>query len=78
MKTTLAAAAVLLAAGCSHYVHRDPAHDFDTDYYDCQKEAAPQNHRRKEMIDRCLRLKGWELEPGAIKKALQGTPPQSE
>lgn len=66
----LAIAAALLTAGCSHYVHPDKDRSFDQDYYACQQEAAPQNQRRKEMIDRCMRLKGWEVEPGAVKKAL--------
>lgn len=52
---------VLLLAGCArHYVHPDKERAFEADYYECQKEAAPQSHRRKEMIDRCMRLRGWE------------------
>lgn len=54
----------LAAAGCgTNYQHptKDQA-EFQRDLYDCERDAAPQVDPiyRRRMMDRCLRLRGWQ------------------
>lgn len=57
--------AILIAAiltGCTtSMVNPNPRADFDQDYYECQKDAAPvtEQPRRYQMEQMCMKTKGW-------------------
>lgn len=57
-----AAIVAILLAGCTTTLqHPDPRADFERDYYQCQKDAAPiqEQPRRYDVEQRCMRIKGW-------------------
>lgn len=70
--TRVAILAVLFLSGCGkYYVHADKERAFEPDFYECEKDAAPVNSpgRRSDMMDRCMRLKGWErTHPGPLER----------
>jgi hypothetical protein len=56
----------LTLAGCAiNYKHETTsASDFDRDMYGCERDAAPvqDRGRNRQMIERCMRVKGWQQE----------------
>ena len=54
----------LALAGCAtNYKHQTrSASDFDRDMYECERDAAPvqDRARNRQMIERCMRVKGWQ------------------
>jgi hypothetical protein len=54
----------LALAGCAtNYKHQTgSASDLDRDMYECERDAAPvqDRGRNRQMIERCMRVKGWQ------------------
>jgi hypothetical protein len=53
---------VLLAGCATEWRHpMKGAAEYERDYYECEKDAAPQQDviRWRGMMERCLRSKGW-------------------
>jgi hypothetical protein len=56
----------LALTGCAaNYKHQAAsASTFDRDMYECERDAAPvqDRGRNRQMIERCMRVKGWQQE----------------
>lgn len=62
MPMMLAVALALALQGCAPtHAPGKNAHDYESDVYQCEKEAAPQRDLIlwRQMRDRCMRLRGW-------------------
>ena len=64
MNKTLTLLLTLALAGCAaNYKHQTTsASAFERDLYECERDAAPvqDRGRNRQMIDRCMRVKGWQ------------------
>ena len=64
MKKPLTLLLTLAVTGCAtNYKHQTTsASAFERDMYACERDAAPvqDRGRNRQMIDRCMRVKGWQ------------------
>jgi hypothetical protein len=64
MNNPLILLVALALTGCATNYKQQPvsASAFDRDMYACERDAAPvqERGRNRQMIDRCMRVKGWQ------------------
>jgi hypothetical protein len=72
----------LALTGCAtNYKQTASVSKLDRDMYECERDAAPvqERGRNRQMVDRCMRVKGWQQDGSHWATFLAlGTPKKSD